>query len=494
MKLSEMIRTKIRNYLRIESPQAVSVNIDQLGDFDVETFINTIWYRGKTHEIEQLYHRIAETAISACFWGSTPTLGNKIRKIHTGLPSLIVEVLTNVCTDDLNSVKLTERQEEWDNISKENGFKELISGAVSDVLALGDGAFKLSYDEGVSKLPIIEFFPANRVEYEYTRGRIKTIIFKTEKVVKGKTFLLKELYQKNSIKYALEDSEGKEMNIPAFEEFADYKTVEWDGDFFAAVPLMFRQSKAFKGRGKSIFDGKIPAFDSFDEVFSQWMLAIRKGQIKNYIPEDFLPRDDKTGQILRLNDFENEFVLIRSDMSEGAKNKIETSQGEIQYEALLAAYCTALDLCLQGIISPSTLGIDVKKLDNADAQREKEKTTLYTRNIVIDKLTEAIKRLVECTLRFNDCLNKKKTEKLPDITVNFGGYANPSFEANVETVGKAATTGIMSIETQVEELYGDSKEDDWKKAEVNRIKYEKGIETEVEEPAVNKPIGFDVNG
>ncbi len=494
MRLSEIIRTRIRNYLRIESPQSVSVNIDQLGDFDVETFINTIWYRGKAHEIEQLYHRIAETAVSACFWGSTPAMGAKIRKVHTGLPSLIVEVLTNVCTDDLNTIEVSGRQAEWDEISKENGFKELISGAVSDVLALGDGAFKLSYDEGISKLPIIEFFSADRVEYEYTRGRIKTIIFKTEKVVKGKTYLLKELYQKNSIKYILEDSEGREVTISDFEEFSDYKPVVWNGDFFAAVPLMFRSSKSFKGRGKSIFDGKIPAFDSFDEVFSQWMLAIRKGQIKNYIPEDFLPRDEKTGQILHLNDFDNEFVLLRSDMSEGAKNKIETSQGEIQYEALLAAYCTALDLCLQGIISPSTLGIDVKKLDNAEAQREKEKTTLYTRNIVIDKLTEAIKSLVECTLRFNDCLNKKQTEKLPDITVNFGGYANPSFEANVETVGKAATTGIMSIETQVEELYGDSKEEEWKKAEVKRIKYEKGIETDVDEPSVGQKTGFDVSG
>ena len=43
---------------------------------------------------------------------------------------------------------------------------------------------------------------------------------------------------------------------------------------------------------------------------------------------------------------------------------------------------------------------------------------------------------------------------------------------------------FMSTETQVEELYGDTKDDEWKKEEVSRIKAEKGIET-VDEPSIN---------
>ena len=34
----------------------------------------------------------------------------------------------------------------------------------------------------------------------------------------------------------------------------------------------------------------------------------------------------------------------------------------------------------------------------------------------------------------------------------------------------------MSVETQVDELWGSSKEDEWKKDEVKRILHEKGIE------------------
>ena len=60
---------------------------------------------------------------------------------------------------------------------------------------------------------------------------------------------------------------------------------------------------------------------------------------------------------------------------------------------------TALDLCLQGIISPSTLGIDVKKLDNAEAQREKEKATLYTRNAIVEALQEELPEVISFCIR-----------------------------------------------------------------------------------------------
>ena len=71
-----------------------------------------------------------------------------------------------------------------------------------------------------------------------------------------------------------------------------------------------------------------------------------------------------------------------------------------------------------------------------------------------------------------------------DVDVDFGEYANPSFEAQVETVSKGKQGGIMSIEASVDELYGDSKDEDWKKEEVARLKAEQGI-VDIEEPAVN---------
>ena len=213
------------------------------------------------------------------------------------------------------------------------------------------------------------------------------------------------------------------------------------------------------------------------------MDALRSGRSKEYIPDNLLPRDPNTGAILKPNAFDNRYIQTEADMREGTQNKITLDQPAIPHDSYLATYCTALDLALQGLISPSTIGIDVKKLDNAEAQREKEKTTLYTRNAIVEALTEDLRELViSCLNSYREINSQKITEIKPSVT--FGEYANPSFESQVETVSKGKTGGIMSIEACVEELYGDSQDEEWKEKEVARLKNEQGI-MQLEEPSVN---------
>ena len=288
--------------------------------------------------------------------------------------------------------------------------------------------------------------------------------------------------------------EGKECKIEDYPELIKkYETVTNPNEFIMALPVMFRKSKKFVGRGKSLFDGKLDNFDAFDEVWSQWMLALRKGQIKTYIPESLLPRDPNTGLLLRGSDLDNDFISTEEDVSEdgASKNKITTTQGQIQHEALLSTYITALDQCLTGLISPSTLGIDTKKIDNAEATREKEKTTLYKRNQIVEVLTKVISDMVDITFKVYDTMNGKGISDNPG-TASFGGYANPSFEAQIETISKAKMNGIMSVETSVEELYGDTKDEKWKKEEVQRIKNESGI-VDMDEPSINEDLDLIEN-
>ena len=483
---------KIKNAFTIKPPQSMHIDIEQLTNFEGHTFINKIWYRGEASELHQLYKQINENIENnENFWGSVPSKNSTMRKIHTGLPAMIVDTLANISTDDLDNIEVKERQEEWENIDKENNIKELSREAVTKVLWAGDGAFKWSIDTDISKYPIIEFYGADRVEYEYERGRLTAIIFKTRKLIKSKKYELRERYDKKGVTYSLLDEDKKELDITKFEELSAYHApVINKAEFMMALPLMFRKSDKFEGRGKPIFDGKLGNFDAFDEIWSNWMLAVRKGQIKEYIPDCYVPRDPKTGAILGRKDFDNAFI-VGSDAGENAKNEIMTTQGTIQYEALLNTYTTALDQCLQGLISPSTLGIDTKKLDNAEAQREKEKTTLYRRNQIVEVLEETLKEIVNITFKVLDNMNDD-APKETEATITFGGYANPSFEAQVETVAKASAGAIMSIEAQVEELWGDTKDEKWKTEEVKRIKEEKGI-TELEEPAINQDIDLIEN-
>lgn len=479
--MSDKIKTGIRSWLRIEPAQRNTFHITETLDYESNAIKNRIWYRGDSEELTQLYGQMPGDKTR--FWSAISTPGLEIRKIHTGLPGMIAEVLTSIVIADMNDVKITDsRKKEWDEIAEDNSFDELVSDALNETLYIGDGVFKISFDTVLSKYPILEFYPGDKVEINYDRGRIKEIVFKTIYIHDKKEYLLLETYGFGYIHYVLQHNE-KEVDITSIPQTARLKPVTWTDNFCMAIPFNIFKSSKWKGRGKSIFDGKTDNFDSFDEAWSQWMDALRKNRTKEYIPVDMLPRNPNTGEALKPNAFDNSYIETESPMGESVKKEIKLIQGNIPHESYLSTYVTALDLCLQGLISPSTLGIDVKKLDNAEAQREKEKATLYTRNKIVEALRNTLPKVIDTTIKAWDTLNQKTVEDL-EVEVPFGEYANPSFESQVETVGKGKTQGIMSIEACVDELYGDSKNEEWKTTEIRRLKAEQGI-MEIEEPALN---------
>lgn len=485
-KVKESIASKMRSFLKIYTANGQSFNINELLDFDSNVAVNKIWYRGESYELSQLYRQLDDNQYG--FWGSVPTQGVEIRKIHTGLPKTIINTLTNVVADDMQDVKFTSEANHslWLDIAKENKFDTLIKSAISKTLYSGDGAFKISIDTDVSQLPIVEFFEADRIKLIRKRGRIVEIIFKTAYSKDTSTYILYEHYGKGYITYELKNSLDKSVELATLEQTAYLKDILWDGDFMLAEYFSFYNSDKFEGRGQSIYDSKRDNFDALDEAWSQWVDALRAGRTKVYIPENLIPRNPNTGELLKPNAFDNRFIKLAPSMAENNDGKINVESAPIQHDSYLATYITALDLCLQGIISPSTLGIDVKKLDNAEAQREKEKATLYTRQTLVAELQRVLPALIQGIFHAYYTLNTLPLDGV-DCDVTFGEYANPSFESQVETVGKAKTQGIMSIEASIDELYGDSRDDEWKKEEVIRLKTEQGI-VDVQEPAVNMDL------
>lgn len=500
--IMENLKTGVRSWLDIQPANERTISIKESLDFYGNAIKNRIWYRGDSAELKQLYSQIEEARQT--FWGAQPSPGMELNKIHTGLPALMVDVITNVVLTGLNEFefKSSDDGKVWDAMDKEGHIKKLIEEAVKDTLVVGDGAFKITYDAVLSEYPIIEFYPGDKIEIIRKRGRITEIVFSTVYVVNKKEYVLKEHYGYGYIKYKL-TREDKEVPLDALPEtqnlvnvaFAGYEenedgTIKQKGAYMMAVPLMFFSSSKWEGRGQSIFDKKIDAFDSLDETWSQWMDALRAGRSKEYIPDCLIPKNPNTGTMMSPNAFDNRFIATNSDMSENAKNEIVLKQPAIPHESYTATYITALDLCLQGVISPSTLGIDVKKLDNADAQREKEKATLYTRDAIVDALIEDLKALASSSIMAYRELNVSEGAEIKpvEVDVTFAEYANPSFESQIETIGKGKQYGIMSIEASVDELYGDTKDESWKKEEIARLKAEQGIAT-VEEPGVNETAG-----
>lgn len=486
--VNDKIKNVIRNWLEIQPSVGDTITIQETNTFEGNCFRNLLWYRGDASELHQYYTQTDDLMGNAKFWAAQSTNGINFRKIHTGLPAMIVDMLADIIVDSFNKIEVkgnNEAQTNWEEIAKENDFKETLKQAIIDVFVQCDGAFKISYDTDISKYPIIEFYSGQDVDYEYTRGRITGINFKNKYPKKDTCYTLFEKYSKDGIKYELYKNDQLMKDYNSIPETTDLKEPT-DTKFMMAVPMMFNKSKKYRGRGQSILEKKLDAFDSFDEVWSKWIEALRDNRTITYIPEDLIPTNDN-GELLKPNTFDNRYAKVGSTTSETESSKITREKGDFDYEGMLQSYITALDLCLQGLISPSTLGIDVKKLDNADAQREKEKATQYTRGKVIDVLEKVIPKLVTICLKTYD-LAQEKTAGEYEAIVDFKEYANPSFEATVETVSKARPgQNVMSIEKSVDTMYGDSLTKEEKEQEVKRLKEEAGI-IEKEEPNIIEPL------
>lgn len=471
----------IQNWLEIMPAADQTIVLQEKLPRELEMLRSQIWYRGDASELHQFFGQLPFNG--GGFWSCAPNT-NKVRKIHSGIPAVIVDTLAYIVKSDLDKVKTD--SDEWEKILQSIDFLNLVGKAVADTLVDGDGAFKISVDTSLSPYPIVEYIGGDMVDFEVSRGISTAVVFKSVFTVKSRKFVLHERYGRGFIESRLYDSSGNERPLSDVPELADIpETVRFDGDYVMAVPLKFYDSKKYYGRGKSIFDGgKSDCFDALDEVISQWWDAIRAGRVQKYIPEDMIPRNPKDGSLMSVNRFGTEFVTVSSVRNENCTEqpKIEVIQPQIEYEAFVSSYTNALLMCLQGLVSPATLGIDVGKMSSAEAQREKKDVTGNTRNTITTALEKALPELIEAILKTYDNMQEKAPGNY-DISVSFGEYGAPDFDSRVETVGKACTYGIMSVETQVDELWGSSKDDKWKADEVQRIKTEKGL-LEAAEPSV----------
>lgn len=481
-KLSERMKQMIRNWLNIQPAPLSSVNLLESVSHELRIIESLIWYRGDASELDQFYKQVGnDNVMRARFWASHT--GNSTRKIHTGLPAMMVDIIAYIVKTDMSDVTFKEDigKEKWDCILRDENFdfSDIVGKGIVGALSSGDGAWKISVNSEVSKVPLVEFYTADRVEYAVRHGVIYGIDFLNNIKHKNKSLRLIEKYRKGSVSYELYDGD-RQLSKKAVEEITGLKdrTFKEYSDVMLAVPFLVYESPKYPLRGKSIFEGKIDDFDAFDEIVSQWLDAYRKGRTQKYIPESLIPRDIFNGELKPHNPFDNEYITVEKTVSENSSasdDKIQVVQPNIPYDAFLAGYNNCLDLCLQGIISPATLGIDTGKMASADAQREKKDITGVTRNTITGKLEKVLPKLISAVLAAYD-LMKKSAPEIYEPEITFGEYGAPDFDSRVDTVNKAAAGNIMSIETQIDELWGSSKDDDWKAEEVLRIKRQRGIE------------------
>jgi hypothetical protein len=229
------------------------------------------------------------------------------------------------------------------------------------------------------------------------------------------------------------------------------------------VPSKFFYDVNNKNYGKSIFNGKVDLFDALDEDLSQCGQTVRVSTPVEYYPVDLLER--QSNGLPKMPKVYNRQYIQKEGMPNGdgaTDGTIQTTQPELNFDKYSANAKSILDFILTGVLSPATMGIDIAKKDNADAQREKEKITIMTRNNIIDRQQSILKDLMEICLIVQEYFSTGTiTITNYDISVNYNEFANPSFENEIQILGGAYTNGQISTEKYVDILWGDklSKED-----------------------------------
>ena len=158
--------------------------------------------------------------------------------------------------------------------------------------------------------------------------------------------------------------------------------------------------------------------------------------------------------------------------------QIQTTQPNLNFDQYTQEQKAIVDQILIGILSPASMGIDIAKKDNGEAQREKEKATLMTRNNIINCETDILAQAVNIILALTAYMESGNFPLADfDVSVKYGEFANPSFENISQTLLPLWQAGAISDEMYIDKLYGDSLSEAEKQKELEALKAKRSEDT-----------------
>jgi len=487
-----------------------------------------IWYVGDSDELINYYTRanildynsnpIYNRNKRSYFWSESSTESD-IKRSHSGMPRNIVDTLVNIVgipkvgVGDPDGV-LKDIDGRLKEILEGNNFDHtLIQKARPMTFVEGWGAWKINWDSDFMDVPILLYYRADSVDFVYKSGRLCAIIYRdyfqdkdrknyvlyeTRRLAKkdGQPCLIieKELFRENGDSNVITPVEMD--SLPQLKDVQTSIIVE-NFNRLLGYPNIFFEDSSGDCPGRSIFTGKIDLFDDEDQCHSQAANAVRRSTVHEYFNVQYLEKDEHTGMPKMPKDFDRKYIAFKGPKGgdgsiAGGGLPVQVTQPQIDFTQYAAEEQNILLNIINGIMSPATLGIDIAKKDNADAQREKEKVTIFTRNTVIAEEGKTIKYIANDLLCADELMKTGKcTCKRYDVYVQYNEFADASFEAKLETTLTGLQSGAMSPEMFIEYLYGNSVSKEIKERELKYIKEQQQQQQQVgpEEEEMAKMFG-----
>lgn len=477
----------------------------------------TTWYNGNSSELLEFYTESMNTYFPSnpiylrnrmqYFWARSVNAKKAFRRTHDNLFADIIDVLTNVVGTPTIVGKEKELAEE---LEKSTGLFHIVNQKqIPLTLAQGTGCFKIS-SSPYESTPSLDYYTADRVRY-HARGEHITGIdfidyFKDDKGLKY--MLVEKRYLTRSgengggdlhIDFHLyrwvnwQDSGNTEVGLDTLDETKGLKptTVTKGLGKLFAVPTTILMDKRGGLYGRSIGEGKLDLLDMVDEAWSIEGRAVRLSTPQTYIPESLLrttevPVTDGYGnreiKIERVepDEFDRDFVITNDDVIPNGDGRLQSGgimvdQPHMDVDQYDKTRRRAIIEILNGIMSVATLGVTLNPGMNEPLEsREREKITTLTRNIIIAKEKTILENVLTDLMDMADYKRngyfflRAKNDKTR-VEVRFSEFANPSLETELKVLGSAWSSGQISTELYVENLWKDRLTDEEKQAEKERL-------------------------
>lgn len=514
MTLAQWFKQKMLRFLGIEhlsndpndGRQTFINNDDEI--LKTEQLENKVWYVGNSSELLNFYtgktvfgfwQNILYNRNELNYYWSLSSEEAHIKRVHCGIPRAIIDSMVNaigypaieisrgaaISTDAIE--KADKMSEKLQKILDYNKFKNIYNQQQMPLtLTIGDGCYKIIIDKDFCEYPIIQFYEGQDIEFIEEYGLIVGVMFKDYYKYNDKDYVKIETrrvakvdgvpcsYIEHDLFKLGKNNQLSKVELGEVPELANLETLVIKGlDKPLCVPCRFFYNPIYKNRGRSVFEGKKDLFDLLDEIWSQLSATNRVSTPVEYYNTDILEKN-KQGVPILPNRYDRQYVqksgVPDGDGLTGGKD-IETTQPQLNYEQYISAFKSTLDAILTGFMSPATLGIDVAKKDNADAQREKEKITLMTRDNVIESEVDILRQLCQLLLISKEFIDSGEiTLQEYDVSVKYKTFANPSFEHRLQYLTSALTSGSISVEKFVDLLWTDEITKDEKEDEIEYIK------------------------
>lgn len=460
------------------------------------------WFSGDDAELLNFYAK--NTAINfhiepfywknkrSYFW-SESSKENDYKRTTSGLAPAIIWSIINIIGFPFWSENSEDEKGgtgRLEEILEDDNFDEVFhEEMMPKTMSEGSGCLKISWDLQRWDHPTIDFVSAENVDF-IRRGRhIVGVAFRDWYVDKQKRrYMVAEIRR-----IVLAQGEGEAeptphliINTRAFRatEGDDCELTPIDGEFrnipelrdvpqdvdvsncreLLAVPCWFWKDPEGIMDGKPMLMEKVSLLDDLDQSLSQSSNADRATTVQRVYDTQFLDRDPETQLPIRPDKFNLKYTYTDSgptaDANGGIKNTVPINviQPQVNFDQYTSEQMNIVTHILQGLVSPATMGIDVSRKDNADAQREKEKITVFTRNGMIRRLEKMLRSLARQVLVCDDYIHGRGMDWSlhKDIGVKFSEFADTSFESRAQTLVQMMGTNAISPKQYIKRLYLDT--------------------------------------